>query len=353
MKFKAVLPYMFLGSLMLFPKGGGEVRESAASLRAQPVATQTIPSYEPQIKEKAEELCNTYIDLVLRGQENIKSRKGGYGNAVRKELPGAPVGLHCMYGQYTQLNRALYALGDTMKLIPRDGRASCPSFRTEMRKKYSGNEYAGVIHSGKMFKSESDYNHALEAFLKHRKVTDSTPDAEREKVIAQFEKNNFLASALHPGAILIIQKSSDPNNTHAIMYLGRGRVENDKFVEDPNGKFIYAGYNNESIGDIFATYRTDHIFAADIYGIALVAYAKELDNIKNMSDDELFRFVYDVPSDLYAFTPNRKYLQEMATEKYFDKQNFVPKMPATTPVTMASMPLLPGNFLAKKSVNSR
>ena len=128
---------------------------------------------------------------------------------------------------------------------------------------------------------------------------------------------------------------------------------NDKFVEDPNGKFIYARYNNESIGDIFATYRTDHICAADIYGIALVAYAKELDNIKNMSDDELFRFVYDVPSDLYAFTPNRKYLQEMATEKYFDKQNFVPKVPAATPVAMASMPLLPGNFLAKKSVNSR
>ncbi len=353
MKFKTVLPYMFLGSLMLFPKGGGEVRKSAASLRAQPVATQTIPSYETQIKEKAKELCDTYIDLVLQGQDNIKSRKGPYGKAVRTELPGAPVGLHCMYGQYTQLNRALYALGDTMKLIPRDARSSCPNFRTEMRKKYSGDEYAGVLHNGKMFKSESDYNHALEAFLKHRKVTDSTPDAERKKVIAQFEKNNFLASSLHPGAILIIQKSADPNNTHAIMYLGRGRVEDKKFVEDPNGQFIYAGYNNESIGDIFTTYRTNHIFAADIYGIAMVAYAKELDNIKNMSDDELFRFVYDIPSDVYAFTPTRKYLQEMATEKFFDKQNFVPKMPTVMPITTASMPLFPGQLFAKKSVNSR
>ena len=345
MKFRLFCKYFLIGSLMALPKGVDNFHDTGISLHAQQtVLVDNIPSTQDKIDKKAQELCDTYIEFVLQGQKNIKNNKARYRRAVQQELPGAPMTpghtWHCIYGQYTQLNRALKSLGDTITLIPYDGRNACPAFRTEMQKKYSGTEYAGALHSGKMFKSDNDYNRAMNAYLKYNHINDSTPDDKRNAVIARFEKNNFKASDLHPGTIIIVQHNNASSNTHAIMFLGRGRVENGEFIEDKNGKFIYAGYNNESVGDIFTTYNTNRIFAADIYNIASVSYAKELQNVKNMTNQELFQFIYDTPGNMCYIAPERKKLQELAETKYFDKQNFVPQIP-TPMVYTASVPVFP------------
>ena len=354
MKFKTVLPYLLVGSMMGIPKPTGDFHKIGDPVHTQIVTTPTNSDTQKQIENKAKELCDTYIDLVLQGQENIKDNNKRYGHrkSVLKELPGAPVypkNLYCIYGQYTQLNRALDSLNDTLTLIPYGGRNSCPAFRDVMRTKYKSDEYAGALHNGKMFKSDEDYNRALNAYLKHNHVTDETPLEKRNEVIARFEKNNFYAGVLHPGAILIIQKSANPNNTHAVMYIGRGHVENNQFIEDADGQFIYAGYNNESLGDIFKTYNTNHIFAADIYNIAMVDYGKELEKIQNMDNKELYYFVYDIPNDLYAFGPNREYLEKMATEKYVNNENFVPQYPVVQP-NLAGISIIPRHDLLIKKL---
>jgi len=340
MKIKSIFPYLLFGSLVFTPKGIDKIHKTHNSNLNQSVVTTTTHIPQEKADKKAQELCEVYIDLVLQGQKNIKNSKGSHRDAVLKEFPGAVVRFYCIYGQYTQLNRAVAELGDTLNLIPFSGRHACPTFRTEMKKKYSGKEYTGALHSGKMFKSDAAYNQALQAFLKHNKVTDKTPQDVRDKVIARFKANNFSAEVLHPGTILIIQKSATPSNTHAVMYLGRGHVEKDKFIPDPDGQFIYAGYNNESIGDIFTTYNTNYIFAADIQTIASVTYSKELQKIQRMDYEDLFRFVYDMPSDMYAMAPTYTYLQAMAESKYFDKQQFQP-LPVLSKKNVATINLLP------------
>lgn len=341
MKLKSILPYLMFGSLAMLPKSVGEFHDTDLNVSKQLRVETTLPSQQDRINQKAQELCDTYIDLVLQGQENIKNAKGSHRNAVLREFPGAVPRWYCIYGQYTQLNRAVSEMGDTLHLIPFSARHACPTFRSEMKKKYGGVEYAGALHNGKMFKSDVAYNQALQAFLKHNHVTDSTPDSIRNKVIAKFEKNNFSAELLHPGAILIIQKSATPSNTHAVMFLGRGHVVKGEFVPDANGQFIYAGYNNESIDDIFKVFNTNYIFAADILTIASVEYSKELQKIQNMNNEDLFHFVYDVPSDMYAAFPGRQNLSKMATEKYFDKRNYNPPMPIPH-ANFASFAAMPG-----------
>lgn len=340
MRFKLFYKYLLAGSLMTLPKGISDFHKTDMPAHAYKIEQTELFATQAKIDAKARELCDTYIDFVLQGQQNIKSRRGGYYAAVSKELPGAPLGWHCIYGQYIQLNRALEKMGDTITLVPFTSRNACPTFRSEMRKKYSAPEYNGAIHNGKMFRSDAEYNRALAAFLKHNHITDSVDAQKRNSVIARFEKNNFKASCLHPGAIIIVQHNNTPSNTHAIMYLGRGRIENDKFVADENGGFIYAGYNNESVGDIFKTYNTNHIFAADIYNIARVDYAKELNRVTNMDDKELFRFVYDMPSDLCLAQTSHQQLETMAREKYFNKQNYAPAVPVIRP-NMAMLPVFP------------
>ena len=338
MKFKSLFPYLLFGSLTLLPKGATDTQEKGSSLHAQQIVqTQTVPSTKEKIDAKAQELCDTYIDNVLQGQKNIKNSKKRHSRAVLDEFPGAVVRWYCIFGQYTQLNRAVADLGDTLSLIPFEARHSCPEFRRLMKNKYNAPEYAGTIYSGKMYKSNKDYSNALSAFLKAKRVTDSTPDSVRQTLIQQFAKNNFSVESLHPGAIVIIQKSNTPSNTHAVVYLGRGCVENGSFVPDTNGKHLYAGYNNETIADMFGTYRTDKLFVADIYGIAVAEYTKELNRIQNMEYDDMFDYVYNVPSDLYAMAPAQKTLRNMATEKYFNK-NFEP---ATLPIVNTAKVMSP------------
>lgn len=341
MKFSKIFQYLLFGSLVMLPKGFGEFHDTDMSLHAQQVVTTDTKPIQEKIEQKAQKLCDTYIDYVLQGQQNIKNSTKSYARAVRTELPGAPVKMHCVYGQYTQLNRALSELKDTLTVVPFDARNACSRFRTEMKKKYQGEKFNGALHNGKMFKSEAAYNQALSAFLKHNNITDKTPDSVKNKVIAKFEQNNYKANDLHPGTILIIQRGANPNNAHAVMYLGRGNVKNQQFTPDPDGQFIYAGYNNESVGDIFLSFRTDHIFAADIYTIASALYADEYNKIQNMDKKELFRFVYDVPSDMYVFTPDTKTLKTLAAEKYFENKTFVPQVPENTTKNVAQIRLLP------------
>ena len=345
MKFKQVFSFFLLGSLVVIPKTVNQRTNAdmdAGVIHAKYNINQNqpqTPSRQDRIRKKAKELCNTYIDLVLKGQNNIKNSKGSHNRAVSRELPGAPTGLYCIYGQYTQLNRAIDALGDTLTLIPFDARNACPTFRSIMKKKYAGKEYAGALFNGKMFKSDIEYNRAFQAFLRHNHITPETSDEEKLKIIERFEKNNFSIESLHPGAILIIQRPSGPTNTHAVMFLGRGRVQDKKFVPDSNGRFMYAGYNNETIDDIFKIFNTDHIFAADIQTIAAAEYTKELDKIQQFNTDELFEYIYDMPNDFYAIAPDRTYLQQMAEDKYFNKQNYAP----TQPLVQKNMARI-GNF---------
>lgn len=328
MKFSKVFQYCLLGSLILTPKFGNDFVDTGDSLHAQQTVETTIPTVKDIINTKAKELCNLYISNVLRGQQNIKNSNKSYFGAVRTELPGAPVKQHCVYGQYTQLNRALNELDDTLTVIPFDARYACSTFRNEMKKKYAAPKFAGALHNGKMFKSEAAYNRALSAFLAHNNVTDKTPQDVKDKVIAKFEQNNYKADDLHPGTILIVQRGSNPNNAHAIMYLGRGRVENKKdFIPDSNGVHIYAGYNNESVGDLFLAFNTDHVFAADVYTIASALYTDEVAKIQTMNQKELFQFVYDESSETYAFMPHKDKLETMAMDKYLNKTTFVPTVP--------------------------
>ena len=350
MRFRKILPYLLFGSLVAIPKMTDEFHDIGISAHAKTIVTQPTPTQQELIQEKAKELCDTYIELVLQGQKNIQNRnnkKISHARAVLEELPGAPMGLYCIYGQYTQFNRALQRMGDTLNLIPYDARNACPRFKYEMRNKYNSPEYKGALHNGKMFKSDKAYNTALKAYLKNKNVTEQTSDSVRQAVIARFEKNNFSVESLHPGTILIVQWNDSPSNTHAVMFLGKGRVENGKFVSDSSGKYMYAGYNKESIDDVFKILNTDRIFAADMYEIACASYKQELNKIENLKNEDLFQYVYNAPMDMYAMIPSRHALQNMASKKYFykNKQDFQPE-PAMLRINMASMPLMP-TFLSR------
>ena len=339
MKIKSIFPYLLFGSLLFIPNGTNKSSEKNGTFVAQQTIKDNTPNIQELIDAKAQELIDAYLDNVVAGQNRIKHCKGGHRTAVLREFPGAVVRWYCIYGQYTQFNRALDEKGDTLTLIPFGARHSCPEFRRLMKEKYK--DCPGVIHNGKMFKSDKDYNNALAAFLKLNHVDENTPDSVRQKVVDKFAQNNFSAESLKPGTILIIQKSSTPSNTHAIVLLGIGRMEKGKFVPDEHGTPIYAGYNNESTGEIYGTYPTNRVMAADMFVAAQYAYAQEFQKVQNMNYDEMFHYVYEEPYDgLYAFAPDNTSLRTLATDKYFhnDKQNF---KPATRPVHMQTASVTP------------
>ena len=342
MKIKSIFPYLLFGSLLFIPSGTSKSSKQNGMFVAQQTVKDNTPNTQELIDVKAQELIDIYIDNVVAGQNRIKHAKGGHRAAVLREFPGAVARWYCIYGQYTQLNRAVDEQGDTLTLIPFGGRHSCPEFRRLMIEKYK--DCPGVIHNGKMFKSNKDYNNALAAFLRLYKVNENTPDSVRQKVIDKFNRNNFSAESLHPGSILIVQKSGNPSNTHAIMFMGIGRMENGKFIPDEHGTPIYAGYNNESTGDIYGSFPTNRIMAADMFVAAQHAYTREFQQIQNMNYNEMFRYVYDLPCDLYTMSPNQDALRKMATDKYFNKNdpNFKPAIQPIRMQTASVVPPLPG-----------
>lgn len=78
------------------------------------------------------------------------------------------------------------------------------------------------------------------------------------------------------------------------MYLGRGQIQAGKFVADSTGRHIYVGHNRENIGDLFKTYDTSKVFAANTRKIARAEYANELKRIESMSSDQLIAVLSDI-----------------------------------------------------------
>ncbi len=269
---------------------------------------------------KAEDLCYNYTNNVTQSQSRIKGKRGtrGYRASVRQELPGAPVGKHCLYGQYVNLDRALDAANDTLTIIPKSAKASCKMFKSEMRKKYSGTEYAGCIYEGRMYETDSVYHDALNKHIEKRKVQLGDKFV-LSNVMNEFTKSNYMADELEPGAILIVpRKRGSRSQFHAVVLLGRGYVEKGKFVQDENGRYIYAGLNRENIGDLFKAYDMSFVFAANIEKIARVEYSKEFARIENMTNSQLIEYV---AGGRYNTEMLRKFsrpaLLRLARDKYF------------------------------------
>ncbi len=346
MKFKWTVPYMLFGVVLLGASGQSTAQnETSDSIAHTDAHSEPIPrtnqlSYahsapyyidvefnrnvrESYLDNKADSLRDTYVANMLRAQAKLNPLLGkrGYSAAVRQELPGAPVGRHCVWGQYTQLSRALNEMGDTLTIIPQGARTACIQFKFHMRNKYKNAEYAGCIHEGVMYESDSAYNAALQKHLS-RRVKANAPDSVRAAAIQKFAQTHYVADDLDAGSILIVPRHRGSRNTfHAIMYLGRGRVQDGQFVPDSTGRHIYTGHNRENIGDLFKTYDTSNVFAADTKKIVRVEYAKELQRIESMTSQELVEFLADekTPATILQSYP-RMTLLRMAQDKYFKKE---------------------------------
>lgn len=292
---------------------------------------------------KAENLCNVYMDNMLDAQQRLAPYIGkrGYRNAVRQELPGAPVGLHCVYGQYTQLNRALDELGDTLTIVPSGARASCAEFKTQMRKKYTANNgFENCIFEGKMYESDSAYMAALDEFISRKHATTDSAIAKYEQ---QFAQHNFSVDAIDAGSMLIVPRTpGNKRKFHMIMYVGRGRIENGKFIPDNNGKPVFTAHNRERIGYLFDAWDTRNVFAANIQQIAQTKYKQELARIESMPRNQLIQYILAGNSSVTADQLNQMpiyMLQKIARDKYFKgqiphtTQNPMPAVAQNTTVT--------------------
>lgn len=319
MKYKFIIPYIMSMSNLLLVSASSTSQNipPETSLSCQEIKLENLPTFtmvpivpnsferaykaelEYQINQmylddKADVLVSKYVDNMLDALKRLNPLLGTrkYYAAVRRELPNAPVGLHCVYGQYTQLSRAQKELGDTVTIIPSAGRQACLNFKYEMRRKYKSPEYAGAIAEGKMHPSDSAYNVALDKYMTRHHVNSNTPDSIRTKIAAKFAKSNFSVEQLTPGAMLVVPRyRGSKTKFHMIMFLGRGRIENGKYIADKNGKYIYTGHNRETIGYLFDQWDTSNVFAADTKKIVRAQYAREWSQIEALSREELIEFV--------------------------------------------------------------
>lgn len=274
------------------------------------------------LESKSTELQGRYLSNTLEGRKKLEPFLGtkGYASAVRKELPGAPVGYHCVYGQYTQLNRALKDMGDTLTLIPNEASQACFQFKHQMKQKYGSAEYADCIYEGRMFQSDSAFTQALNQFLARNRISETSNDSLRTEFINKFKKKNFSVEDLHAGAMLVVPRyKGSKNEFHMIVFIGKGFIKEGNFVPDDNGEYIYAGYNNEKMGELFKTWDTSNVFAADTKNIAKAQYAKEYDSLCTMQNHDLVRFINQntpVCDRRLDFLP-RQTLVDIAKLKYF------------------------------------
>lgn len=319
MKYKFIIPYIMSMSNLLLVSASSTSQNipPETSLSRQEIKLENLPTFtmvpivpnsferaykaeleyqinQTYLDDKANVLVSKYVDNMLDALKRLNPLLGTrkYYAAVRRELPNAPVGLHCVYGQYTQLSRAQKELGDTVTIIPSAGRQACLNFKYEMRRKYKSPEYAGAIAEGKMHPSDSAYNVALDKYMTRHHVNSNTPDSIRTKIAAKFAKSNFSVEQLTPGAMLVVPRyRGSKTKFHMIMFLGRGRIENGKFIADKNGKYIYTGHNRETIGYLFDQWDTSNVFAADTKKIVRAQYAREWSQIEALSREELIEFV--------------------------------------------------------------
>ncbi len=365
MKFKSIVPYLVLAGTMMPSKthlgmcnaaiANGETArpkiENVSDMDYTFCPIMSINVYNEEMENKtsqlyldakADRLCAEYIDNMIAAQQKLAPLlgKAGYHAAVRRELPGAPVGAHCVYGQYTQLSRALAQLGDTVTIVPRDARSACYAFKSVMRNQYKSPEYAGCISEGKMFPSDSAYNAAFDKFIATRKSATPMSDSLRNVLADKFAKSNFSVEKLSPGSMLIVPRTHGNRYAfHMIMLLGRGRIENGKFIPDDKGQYVYTGHNREKIGYLFDTWDTSNVFASDTRKIARVKYAQELKRIESMPQNELVDFVFaelgGATSELQKVP--RHMLVQIARAKYFDSVDLKPSYIAANSFAMAGL----------------
>lgn len=310
--YRIVVPYLMMGSAAIFsnnsanaqdiktpdaPNPNTELQAPNELIAKNMSVVNTVSPYaitQSRLIARAENTCDMYIENMLAAQKRLNPKIGtrGYRAAVRKELPGAPVGLHCMYGQYTQLMRALNENGDTLTVIPKGGKSACIAFKDQMRRKYSKPEYAGAIKEGRAFESDSTYSAELARYLGRRGITDSTEVAQRDAAIAEFAKHNFSLAHVNPGSIMIVPRfRGSKSKFHAIMFLGEGRVEAGEFVPDATGKYMFTAHNRERIGDVVQAWDMSNVFCADIEQILQVEYAKELKRLESMPRDQMVEYI--------------------------------------------------------------
>jgi len=271
---------------------------------------------------RAEETRDKYMENMLDAQKRLGPKIGtrGYRAAVRRELPGAPVGRHCVYGQYTQLMRALNENGDTLTVIPQDAKSACNAFKTNMRAKYSKPEYDGAIREGRAFASDSAYNVALEKYLARHGITTDSADEKRNRLAEEFAKHNFSLAHVNPGSIMIVPRfRGSKTKFHAIMFLGEGRIESGEFIPDATGHYMFTAHNRERIGDLIETWDMSNVFSADIEKILQVEYTKELKRLESMPRDSMIEYIVagtGIPAKKFNGTP-RGELIRLVHAKYF------------------------------------
>ena len=310
MRFKKIIPYILTMSAFLLTNAPTSPYTQKAkannstdyknfnTLYSLSAHMETDYDTTPQItpKEKSTLLINTYIDNAISGIQRIQDAKKTqpYVRAVRSELPGAPCNsekhggtLHCLYGQYTQLQRTLKELGDTIQIIPKtedNAHMSSLSFKRHMAKLYNKPEYPNAIYSGHLYPTKSEYTRALNKYVKQKciHVRTNNIDSLHLHYADEFTKDNYCADMLNPGSIIIV------NIGHAIMYLGQGHIKNKQFVPDSiNGTAICCSYNIEHTAVKLTKWGTTKSFAADIKNIATVKYEQEYKRADSLARAEL------------------------------------------------------------------
>ena len=284
MKFRQIIPYIIFSAATVFPLGVAKPynnkdknQKEFHELYSEHALQETTYDLDKEkIDEKVRIVMENYINNAIGGTQRIITNKNktGYYSAVRKELPGAPVSQHCLYGQYTQLNRALQQFGDSLQVIPQSSNAhmSTTSFKSAMTKLYNNNEYSNSIHRGRLYNSKKEYNKSLDKFVTQKTYgKQNVSDSLRNVYVSQFEKNNYCASNLNPGTIIIV------NSGHAVMYLGIGKIKNNKFIPDENGEPVCCAYNREHPAIYLSCWSTSSSFAADIQNIITQKYMAQLE----------------------------------------------------------------------------
>ncbi len=351
--YKKTIPYILMGASSLFNVNSARAQAlQPLDIPTPPTPTAlTVPSEliartsyamiedamdrrnrDTRLLAKAKNLRLSYVGNVLDTQQKIAPYRGTrhYRMAVLNEMPSAPVGRHCVYGQYTQLMRALSENGDTLTIVPLNGGRACTEFKNQMRNKYRGPEYAGCIHEGRAFESDSAYNKALMEYLRKNGVDENIPSPKRQIFTEKFARTNFSAEQIAPGSIWIVPRyRGSTTKFHAIMFLGRGKIVNGNFVETKDGKFLYAGFNRESIGDVFKTYDMSNVFSASVEDIASIEYDKELRRLESMPVDKMIEYIVNGTNmnvdDLRKMP--RKQLLRIVRNKYFGQPLFTPTVP--------------------------
>lgn len=345
MHLKHIIPYAIFGLASVLP---GRVRAQSNTTNipnkqiamARPIATLSgayratyNATTNDMLRDKSTTLIDSFIVDMLESQrklapyaKHMKTRT--YKNMVRAELPGAPVGAHCMFGQYTHMQNALKSLGDTLTMIPSRARKVCTEFKSQMRNAY-GN-IPNAIYEGVAYKTNDEYTAALVKYMTKRGATLKSPESVLEKIEHDFEQNHFSIDRLAPGSILIVPRFHGATNSfHAIMYCGRGNVENGKFIADKNGDPVYAGHNRESLYYIFDAFDMSNVFAANMHVIAQEVYRREFAKIEGMTKAEMIAFIEKNSTLTPEFLKDmsNKLLLKVARAIYFQSPEH--KKPAT------------------------